>query len=218
MTNAATTIDAQKQQGKSDEEIAAANRSMMAEEMPYDVAFAGLTGNVAKGLVGKAIAPKNSTAWQKALANAAGVPLEGAGGYYSNVEQMILADKYSGNPYGTLSNPTPNESAAGRMGVIAGLPFSAYGGVRGYLNAKAKENAQAQSQEVSKAFSDLYQNFRQDFNDNAAAAESQARQSFQNAVREQEQTAERQSLRSWANDISGGKMSSAVYDSIVRNA
>lgn len=110
--------------------------------MPADVAFAALTGNVVKGQLGK-LAPKGSPTWQRALANSASVPLEGAGGYYSNVNQMILSDKYSGKPYGTILDPLPNESTAGRLGILAPLPFSAYGAMQGYRGNSEQTSANA---------------------------------------------------------------------------
>ena len=153
LTNAATIIDSLKEQGLSDAEIAERMNSLIGEELPADIAFAALTGNVAKGQLGK-LAPQNSSAFQKAMANAAGIPLEAAGGYYSNVNQMILSDKYSGKPYGTLTDPLPNESTAGRLGILAGLPFSIYGARQGYQNATGQTNDTQNSLDQNKSEND----------------------------------------------------------------
>ena len=139
LTNAATIIDTLREQGYSDSEINDRMWSLMKEELPADIAFAMLTGNVGKGVLAN-LASKNAPAMQKALATALGVPLEGFGGYYSNVNQAILAEKYSNQPYGELfGEHTPYENAAGRLGILAGLPFSVQGMYQGAKNAKARE-------------------------------------------------------------------------------
>ena len=142
MVNAGTMVDELKNQGKSDAEIADAISGLFAEELPADIAFAALTGNVIKGKLGNAIAPRGSSLTRKILANAAGIPLEMAGGYGSNVNQMILSEKYSGQPYGELfGEHTEAEKEAGRMGAMAGLPFAIYGGGRGVVDARAADAA-----------------------------------------------------------------------------
>ena len=142
MVNSGTIIDELKKQGKSDAEIADAIGELFREELPADIAFAALTGNVVKGKLGNMIAPRGSSLGRKIAANAAGIPLESAGGYLSNVNQMILSEKYSGQPYGELfGEHTPAEKQAGLMGAMAGVPFAIYGGGRGVVDARAADKA-----------------------------------------------------------------------------
>ena len=69
---------------------------VMGEELPYDLMFAGLTGSVMKGALGRQIGnalPKSfSQTKRNVIGNASTIPIEMLGNKYSNIEQMILAD------------------------------------------------------------------------------------------------------------------------------
>lgn len=157
MVNAGTIVDELKKQGKSDAEIADAISGLFAEELPADIAFGALTGNVMKGNLGKVIAPRNSSLGRKIAAQLPAIPLESAGGYLSNVNQMILSEKYSGKPYGELfGEHTDAEKEAGRLGAVAGLPFSVLGGYHGVRNAQVADQRYAAEQAYSDAREQAY--------------------------------------------------------------
>lgn len=152
--NAGTIVNALKEQGLSDSEIADNVYGLIGEELPADVAFAALTGNVMKGNLGR-LAGRNAPTWKNVLANSAGVPLEGAGGHYSNLWQAILSEKYSGQPYGEMfgDNRTEYENEASRIGAMfaaLGIP-SVYEGVQ---NARRADAYAKHSQEEADRYHD----------------------------------------------------------------
>ena len=182
MVNAGTIIDELKKQGKSDTEIADAMGNLVREELPADIAFAALTGNVVKGKLGNMIAPRGSSLGRKIAANAAGIPLEMAGGNLSNVNQMILSEKYSGQPYGELfGEHTPAENKAGFMGAMAGVPFALYGGGRGVVDARAADKAYERFQKYIAEGKDLREAALRDMPQMARDAYRDAQSEYESA-------------------------------------
>ena len=105
------------------------------------------------GTVGKAIGnvlPKriNSPILRKGAGILGAAGLESLGNKYSNELQMRLANKYSGQEYGTWDNPTASEIDAGVLGMIGGLLPAAHGA---YKNITAPEPTLGSSE-----FAELY--------------------------------------------------------------
>ena len=164
VANAGSMVEHLRQQGYSDTEITQQMAKLAAEEAPADFLFNMLTGGVMSGTIGKGIGnalPKRITS--PTLRKGAGIlgaaGLETLGNKYSNELQMRLANKYSGQEYGTWDNPTASEIDAGVLGMIGGLLPAAHGA---YKNITAPEPTLGSSEfaELYPEANELYQRGR----------------------------------------------------------
>lgn len=185
ITNAGTIVDALRQQGLSDAEIYERIKGLIADELPADMAFAGITGPIVKGLVGKALAGRNASIPKLAAAQLPGVGLESAGGFYSNLYQMMLSEKYSGKPYGEMfGEHTQEEADAANLGLLLGAIFSAGGmpnAIQGAREADARYNRATEQTNLEKP---LYGKFREDTQEYLDKYGEAGRQSYRDAVNE----------------------------------
>lgn len=128
-----------KEQGYSDVDIANTINKLAINEAPYLMASDALTGALITGKMGSAL-KKNKylggNNWIKSSARnlIAGVPLNMAGEYITEMKQQQLQKEYTNKPYGTLFNPMSDEEQAGAMGAIGALGFAGIGGIRGGIN------------------------------------------------------------------------------------
>lgn len=128
-----------KEQGYSDVDIANTINKLAINEAPYLMASDALTGALITGKMGSAL-KKNKylggNNWIKSSARnlIAGVPLNMAGEYITEMKQQQLQKEYTNKPYGTLFNPMLDEEQAGAMGAIGALGFAGIGGIRGGIN------------------------------------------------------------------------------------
>ncbi len=120
-------------QGYSTKDIAKTMRQMAWEEFPQDILTGSLDGLLLSGGVGRLLGGGGRAA--RLAKNLLGVPIGGAGEYLDELNQQIIQDKYTNQPYGTLLNPTPSEEAAAASaffpGALFGLGGGAYDLVRG---------------------------------------------------------------------------------------
>ena len=120
-------------QGYSTKDIAKTMRQMAWEEFPQDILTGSLDGLILSGGIGRLLGGGGRTA--RLVKNLLGVPIGGAGEYFDELNQQIIQDKYTNQPYGTLLNPTPSEEAAAASaffpGALFGLGGGAYDLVRG---------------------------------------------------------------------------------------
>lgn len=128
-----------KEQGYSDVDIANTINKLAINEAPYLMASDALTGALITGKMGSAL-KKNKylggNNWIKSSARnlIAGVPLNMAGEYITEMKQQQLQKEYTNKPYGTLFNPMLDEEQAGAMGAIGALGFAGIGGIRSGIN------------------------------------------------------------------------------------
>ena len=119
-------------QGYSTKDIAKTMRQMAWEEFPQDILTGSLDGLLLSGGIGRLLGGGRAARLAK---NLLGVPIGGAGEYLDELNQQIIQDKYTNQPYGTLLNPTPGEEAAAASaffpGALFGLGGGAYDLVRG---------------------------------------------------------------------------------------
>ena len=120
-------------QGYSNRDIAKTMRQMAWEEFPQDILTGSLDGLILSGGIGRLLGGGGRAA--RLVKNLLGVPIGGAGEYFDELNQQIIQDKYTNQPYGTLLNPTPSEEAAAASaffpGALFGLGGGAYDLVRG---------------------------------------------------------------------------------------
>ena len=120
-------------QGYSTKDIAKTMRQMAWEEFPQDILTGSLDGLLLSGGIGRLLGGGGRAA--RLVKNLLGVPIGGAGEYFDELNQQIIQDKYTNQPYGTLLNPTPSEEAAAASaffpGALFGLGGGAYDLVRG---------------------------------------------------------------------------------------
>ena len=120
-------------QGYSNRDIAKTMRQMAWEEFPQDILTGSLDGLLLSGGIGRLLGGGGRAA--RLAKNLLGVPIGGAGEYFDELNQQIIQDKYTNQPYGTLLNPTPSEEAAAASaffpGALFGLGGGAYDLVRG---------------------------------------------------------------------------------------
>ena len=120
-------------QGYSNRDIAKTMRQMAWEEFPQDILTGSLDGLLLSGGIGHLLGGGGRAA--RLVKNLLGVPIGGAGEYFDELNQQIIQDKYTNQPYGTLLNPTPSEEAAAASaffpGALFGLGGGAYDLVRG---------------------------------------------------------------------------------------
>lgn len=185
ITNAGSIVDTLRQQGYSDAEIYERMKGLIADELPADMAFAALTGNVLKGNLGRAIAGRNASTPKLAAAQLPGLGLESAGGFYSNLYQMMLSNEYSGQPHGEIfGEHMPNEAEAGNLGLLLGAIFGAGGmpnAIQGAREADARYNRATEQTNLEKA---LYGKFREDTQEHLDKYGEAGRQSYRDAVSE----------------------------------
>ena len=114
-------------QGYSTKDIAKTMRQMAWEEFPQDILTGSLDGLILSGGIGRLLGGGGRTA--RLAKNLLGVPIGGAGEYLDELNQQIIQDKYTNQPYGTLLNPTPSEEAAAASAFFPGALFGLGGGV-----------------------------------------------------------------------------------------
>lgn len=140
MSNAGGIYSDLAAQGYSNRDIAKTMRQMAWEEFPQDILTGSLDGLLLSGGIGHLLGGGGRAA--RLAKNLLGVPIGGAGEYLDELNQQIIQDKYTNQPYGTLLNPTPSEEAAAASaffpGALFGLGGGAYDLVRG---GKASANA-----------------------------------------------------------------------------
>ena len=114
-------------QGYSTKDIAKTMRQMAWEEFPQDILTGSLDGLLLSGGIGRLLGGGGRAA--RLAKNLLGVPIGGAGEYLDELNQQIIQDKYTNQPYGTLLNPTPSEEAAAASAFFPGALFGLGGGV-----------------------------------------------------------------------------------------
>ena len=114
-------------QGYSTKDIAKTMRQMAWEEFPQDILTGSLDGLILSGGIGRLLGGGGRAA--RLAKNLLGVPIGGAGEYLDELNQQIIQDKYTNQPYGTLLNPTPSEEAAAASAFFPGALFGLGGGV-----------------------------------------------------------------------------------------
>ena len=114
-------------QGYSNRDIAKTMRQMAWEEFPQDILTGSLDGLLLSGGIGRLLGGGGRAA--RLAKNLLGVPIGGAGEYLDELNQQIIQDKYTNQPYGTLLNPTPGEEAAAASAFFPGALFGLGGGV-----------------------------------------------------------------------------------------
>ena len=133
MSNAGGIYSDLAAQGYSTKDIAKTMRQMAWEEFPQDILTGSLDGLILSGGIGRLLGGGGRAA--RLAKNLLGVPIGGAGEYLDELNQQIIQDKYTNQPYGTLLNPTPSEEAAAASaffpGALFGLGGGAYDLVRG---------------------------------------------------------------------------------------
>lgn len=132
LANTSEIIEPLREKGFSDEEIAAIQRAAIAYELPIDLATEFVTGGLMSGVPGRFAGKqfRNLTGRnipkfiQRTLGSGAAAVAEPISEDVQETYQTITTDKFSGKPYGTLSNPLPEESEAGTQGFLGSLPMS----------------------------------------------------------------------------------------------
>ena len=114
-------------QDYSTKDIAKTMRQMAWEEFPQDILTGSLDGLLLSGGIGRLLGGGGRAA--RLAKNLLGVPIGGAGEYLDELNQQIIQDKYTNQPYGTLLNPTPSEEAAAASAFFPGALFGLGGGV-----------------------------------------------------------------------------------------
>lgn len=127
-------------QGYSTKDIAKTMRQMAWEEFPQDILTGSLDGLLLSGGIGRLLGGGGRAA--RLAKNLLGVPIGGAGEYLDELNQQIIQDKYTNQPYGTLLNPTPSEEAAAASAFFPGALFGLGGGVYDFVKGgKGSANA-----------------------------------------------------------------------------
>lgn len=127
MSNAGGIYSDLAAQGYSNRDIAKTMRQMAWEEFPQDILTGSLDGLLLSGGIGRLLGGGGRAA--RLAKNLLGVPIGGAGEYLDELNQQIIQDKYTNQPYGTLLNPTPGEEAAAASAFFPGALFGLGGGV-----------------------------------------------------------------------------------------
>ena len=130
VTNAGSMYSELKNQGLSDDEIARRMNSAALDELPVDMVTQGLFGPI---LEGKGLAPfaKTGGTLRRGAIRALNIPGASASEYLQEMAQQQVQNKWTGQPYGTLLNPTEDEQQAGRAAFMGTLPLGLFGAARG---------------------------------------------------------------------------------------
>ena len=140
MSNAGGIYSDLAAQGYSTKDIAKTMRQMAWEEFPQDILTGSLDGLLLSGGIGRLLGGGGRAA--RLAKNLLGVPIGGAGEYLDELNQQIIQDKYTNQPYGTLLNPTPSEETAAASAFFPGALFGLGGGVYDLVRG-GKESANA---------------------------------------------------------------------------
>jgi N12 class adenine-specific DNA methylase len=154
LANTSEIFEPLRKKGFTDEQIAEIQRKAIMDELPMDLATEFISGGLTSGVPGKfagrqleKLLGKGFPSLTKRIVGAGGAALaEPLSESPQETYQTIVTNKYSGKPYGTLTNPLPDESYAGSQGAIGALPMALFEAITGFKMPKGR-NLSSQNRE-----------------------------------------------------------------------